>query len=598
MVPKTTPLQEKHALEFLLELIKTKKGGAQTVGCLFCIYDRRDKVEVGSSTGRKRKSRVDIKCYTKPFAPQNYRSHNKMQHGKAWAEYSELRNAEKREYFTGKTKIVNTLHHCLDVEGDTMEFKVSPPIIETIIGDMFFRNDEMLDNAEDDDKDDLVASDAAKAVAKKIAKKSTEKAHAMKMFVKDSETEKYVITIKNVMRYELALDHVGSGMSFRQAAMAIEQAKRRTQTPKLADINSLMVGQFIRALVVSNLKRIADFMGDASVWAFSFACNSSTHRGQSFFDMRLRFCYRSVLVNLNLFAIPMFDRHTSQIIFDTVCKFMDALYGSGRGKLLCVASDGKNAMTGCHAGSVTQLCAVAEHLVLRIWCAPHQIDLKMKHSSANVFHSEWVAKAHAFSVFLRAQNSLITEMNVKCPKLTFRWVQYGIVLIFFITHRRRMVNYAADHQKFVPPSPFWWIMTYAASPAISSVNKTVVVLQNKAILIAQQYEHIVNLIGSLVAIFSIGSTDEPMDGYLVNGSMRIAYADIVAHIEHQGSWPMQLLAALSDDEKLDVVREVTTYAMNLVLGLQSVRAEYDANNLPRAQDAPPVLPAHLVKLSP
>ena len=144
------------------------------------------------------------------------------------------------------------------------------------------------------------------------------------------------------------------------------------------------------------------------------------------------------------------------------------------------------------------------------------------------------------------------------------------MLTFFITYRRRLVNYAADHQKFVPPSPFWWIMTYAASLAVSGVNKTIVVLQDKALLIAQQDEHIVNLIGSLVAMFSIDSTDGPMDGYFVNGGMRIAYADIVAHIEDQGSWPKQLLAALSDDEKLDVVHEVATYAMNLVLGLQSV----------------------------
>uniref|UniRef100_M4BSY7 Uncharacterized protein n=1 Tax=Hyaloperonospora arabidopsidis (strain Emoy2) TaxID=559515 RepID=M4BSY7_HYAAE len=416
MAPKTTPFQEKHALEF--GLIKTEKGGAQTVRCLFCIYDRRDKVEVGSSIGRKRTSRIDIKYYTKPFAPQKYRSHNTTQHGKACAEYRELCNAEKRECFTGKTKIVNTLHHYLDVEGDTMEFKVLPPIVQIIIGDMFFRNDEMLDNAEDDD---LVTSDAAKAVAKKIAKKFSEKAHAMKLFVKDSETEKYVITIKNVMRYELALDHVGSGMLSRQAAMAIEHAKRRRQTPKLAGINSLMVGQFIRALVASNLQRIADFMGDAS-WAFSFSCDGSTHSYQSFFDLSLRFCYRGVLVNLHLVAIPMFDMHTSQIIFDTVCKFMDALYGSWRGKLLCVASNGENAITGRHAGLVTRFCAAVEHPVLRIWCAPHQIDLEMKHSSANMFQGEWVAKAHGFSVFLRAQNSLITEMNVKCPKPTTRWV--------------------------------------------------------------------------------------------------------------------------------------------------------------------------------
>ena len=32
-----------------------------------------------------------------------------------------------------------------------MKLKVMPLIVETIIGDMIFRNDEMLDNAEDDD---------------------------------------------------------------------------------------------------------------------------------------------------------------------------------------------------------------------------------------------------------------------------------------------------------------------------------------------------------------------------------------------------------------------------------------------------------------
>ena len=57
----------------------------------------------------------------------------------------------------------------------------------------------------------------------------------------------------------------------------------------------------------------------------------------------------------------------------------------------------------------------------------------MKHLSNSVLQGEWVAKVHAFSVFLRAQNNLITKMSVKCPKETTLWVQYGIVLIFFIT---------------------------------------------------------------------------------------------------------------------------------------------------------------------
>ena len=88
-------------------------------------------------------------------------------------------------------------------------------------------------------------------------------------------------------------------------------------------------------------------------------------------------------------------------------------------------------------------------------------------------------------------------------------------------------------------------MTYALSPAISRVNKTIVKLQNKALLIAQQDEHVVNLIGSLVAMFSIESTDGPLDGYFVNGGMSIAYADIVAHIEVQCLCPTQLLAVLT-----------------------------------------------------
>ena len=166
----------------------------------------------------------------------------------------------------------------------------------------------------------------------------------------------------------------------------------------------------------------------------------------------------------------------------------------------------------------------------------------MKHSSNSVFQGEWAAKAHAFSVFLRAQNNLITEMNVKCPKLTTRWVQYGIVLSFFITYRRQLVKYAADHPKFDPPSPFWWILTYAVSPAISKVNQTIIVLQNKALLISQQDEHIADLIRSLVSMFSIDMSDGPMDGYFVDGGMCIAYADIVYHVEDQGSYPTQLLA--------------------------------------------------------
>lgn len=65
-----------------------------------------------------------------------------------------------------------------------------------------------------------------------------------------------------------------------------------------------------------------------SVWAMSLAGDGSTHRGESFFDLHLRICYRGSLLNLHLVAIPMFDRHTAVIIFTMVTKFLDALYAN------------------------------------------------------------------------------------------------------------------------------------------------------------------------------------------------------------------------------------------------------------------------------
>jgi hypothetical protein len=139
---------------------------------------------------------------------------------------------------------------------------------------MFFRNNELLDDAEEEDEDDVEVVGAANAVANKIAKKAKERTNAMKLFVKDEASEMYVVHIKNVTRYELALDHIGSGMSFRQTATAIEHAKRRTSSAKPAGINDLMVGQFVRSIVAFNLQCISVVMGNHSVWAC--ACGSVT----------------------------------------------------------------------------------------------------------------------------------------------------------------------------------------------------------------------------------------------------------------------------------------------------------------------------------
>jgi hypothetical protein len=47
----------------------------------------------------------------------------------------------------------------------------------------------------------------------------------MNMFVKQSNDFMYKVTIKNITRFELAMDHISIDMSFWQTIITIQQAK-------------------------------------------------------------------------------------------------------------------------------------------------------------------------------------------------------------------------------------------------------------------------------------------------------------------------------------------------------------------------------------
>ena len=226
----------------------------------------------------------------------------------------------------------------------------------------------------------------ASAAFHRVAKLAKQKKHDMLLFTPAELAEdgaaSYTVTIKNMMRYHLVIDHAGAGISFKQTALAIGHAKNRAQLTQLASINDLIVGKFVRVQVAVALQRIADMLSkDDHVWAFSLAGDVSTHRGQSFFDLRLRLYWHGWLLNLHLVTLPMFDRHTAKNMFNMIDKLMEAFFPNWRAKLIGVSSDGGNTMTLRHRGLVTRLVSATEYNVLRVWCAPHQIDIIAKQSA-------------------------------------------------------------------------------------------------------------------------------------------------------------------------------------------------------------------------
>ncbi len=84
--------------------------------------------------------------------------------------------------------------------------------------------------------------------------------------------------------------------------------------------------------------------------------------------------------------------------------------------------------------------------------------------------------------------------------------------------------------------------------------------------------------------------------YVSVRSMRILVDGIVEHIRDQGSFTIAYYNDLDADDKNDIIRTVTTYAISLVTGLMGIKAEREGNNMRVESDAPPVLPAQLIAI--
>jgi len=110
------------------------------------------------------------------------------------------------------------------------------------------------------------------------------------------------------------------------------------------------------------------------------------------------------------------------------------------------------------------------------------------------------------------------------------------------------------------------------------------------------------LIGTIMTIFNIemieefnGGDNKGAGNYINFEQWRINVDSIVAHIKDQGLFPWQCYEELDVLNQELVVKEIGMLVMELVAGLEDVKAEWDGMNRPLDSDAPLVLPAQLVK---
>ncbi|ETN17945.1 hypothetical protein PPTG_05603 [Phytophthora nicotianae INRA-310] len=411
---RKTPFQPAHELQYGPKVMaKDASGVVCSVRCQFCKYFGREE----SKNGKRRRIQ-NQKFYKPPYRPQDYTDHNTTAHGIKWAQYQALSRDEKSAFFSGQISHNNQLSSHYEVESSTLSFDIPEHIVTDLIGKIYF-------NDEDEGASEPVALRA----------------------FGDADAGVYRLQIKTPFRFNLAIQHMSARLSFRQAATVIQQHYQATGNNKLYGMTDTLASTYARYLVAISFQRIGELMANSYMWVFAFASDISTHYERSFMDQRLRLAVDGVLVNIHLLAIPVFERHTAIVQFNLISTTLDVLYGQWRDKMIGVASDGENTMTGRHAGVVTLLENEATHPILRVWCAAHQMDLVMKAAFAIVDDGNFVKNTKDLIVHLRRQKLLIADMGTAAKKLTNRWLYMGNALEWILRNHAQLNT----HLKVISP---------------------------------------------------------------------------------------------------------------------------------------------------
>jgi hypothetical protein len=98
----------------------------------------------------------------------------------------------------------------------------------------------------------------------------------------------YSVTIPKTKTtlFRLAVRYVSCGTSFRMASELISYTYDVLGNPGLRACSRDEISNFIRAIYVVNLQRIANLLRRS--WAFSLALDYAIHQNTSFLDLRFR----------------------------------------------------------------------------------------------------------------------------------------------------------------------------------------------------------------------------------------------------------------------------------------------------------------------
>jgi hypothetical protein len=400
-------------------------------------------------------------------------------------------------------------------------------------------------------------------------------------------------------------------MSFWQIATAIGHTRDVMSIEKLSGVSDHLVGQYVRVLVSVALTKIGVLLSSDDVWAFSIAFDGSTHCGTAFFDVRIRISVKGILYNFHMIVMPHFGRHTADLQVKMLVMLLGALCVSWADKLIGVASDGERMNMGHITGIQKQLVDLATHDVTQVNCVNHQADLVVQATVELINGGNFVAKVYEVTVYLRKQNTLITEMGVASPKKTNRWAALNNVFQFNIKYERQIIVFLDErreqHGVAVSPvlSETWWVQVFTVAPGLELVHKMFCELQARLLLICQQHAYVNKLAVDLQMVYKLRCIDMDAEfgdldalDYFQRFNWFVTFESFELFVRNQGSRAEGHFDALDDSVQRDVLTLIGMFAMSIVQGIINIQAERNSCNEPADNEALLVMSSDLVRVQP
>jgi hypothetical protein len=142
----------------------------------------------------------------------------------------------------------------------------------------------------------------------------------------------YEVVIKTPRRFNLCIDFVACGASFRMASRLMDCTRAESGLGIYGGCSAVVASNYTWLVCAYCLQTLSDVL--RQVWAFSIALDGSIHQGMSYVDVRVRFHFAGKLLNFHLMAIPLFERHTGENMFNVLFASWMLLFLRGRQNVL------------------------------------------------------------------------------------------------------------------------------------------------------------------------------------------------------------------------------------------------------------------------